>query len=81
MCEGPGRPGARLQRPNQFPAKTVRSADDIWVAAVRDWSLITERGGGGGTKRKGRGEVLPLQKGGRTNFSHAERGGAQKVVG
>ena len=47
---------------------------------IRDWSLITGRGGyktGGGGAR----EVLPLRKGGGgKSFSHAE-GGAQKVLG
>ena len=47
---------------------------------LRDWSLITGRGGG---LRNGRGacEVLPLQKGGGADFfSHAE-GGTQDVFG
>ena len=47
---------------------------------LRDWSLITGRGG----YKTGQGprEVLPLQNrgGGRTSFSHAE-GGAQQVLG
>ena len=51
---------------------------------VRDWSLITGRGGGP-TKQEGGGarEVLPLLKGGGGDgkgFSHAE-GRAQKVLG
>ena len=47
---------------------------------VRDWSLITGRGGA--TKREGGAcEVLPLRKGGGgKSFSHAE-GGAEKVLG
>ena len=47
---------------------------------IRDWSLITGRGG---YKREGGArEVLPLPKGGggTTSFSHAE-GGAHKVLG
>ena len=48
--------------------------------SLRDWSLITGRGGyktGGGGAR----EVLPLQKGGGgKSFSHPE-GGAQQVLG
>ena len=47
---------------------------------IRDWSLITGRGG----LQNGRGgacEVLPLRKGGAEKvLSHAE-GGAQKVLG
>ena len=48
---------------------------------VRDWSLITGRGG----LQNGRGgarQVLPLRKGGGggKSFRHAE-GGAQKVLG
>ena len=48
---------------------------------LRDWSLITGRGGGYKTGGGAR-EVLPLQKGGGggKSFSHAE-GGAQKVLG
>ena len=51
---------------------------------VRDWSLITGRGGGGSFKRgwvgggEGAREVL---KGGEKSFSHAERGGHQQVLG
>ena len=48
---------------------------------LRDWSLITGRGGA--TKREGGGarEVLPLEKGGGgKSFSRAE-GGAQQVLG
>ena len=48
---------------------------------VRDWSLITGRGGA--TKREGGGahEVSPIRKGGGgKSFSHAE-GGTQKVLG
>ena len=47
---------------------------------IREWSLITGRGG----LQNGRGgarEVLPLRKGGGgKSFSHSE-GGAQKVLG
>ena len=47
---------------------------------IRDWSLITGRGGGYKTGGGAR-EVLPLRKGGaEKSFSHAE-GGAQKVLG
>ena len=47
---------------------------------IRDWSLITGRGGA--TKREGGGHVkfYPYEKGGGKSFSHAE-GGAQKVLG
>ena len=46
---------------------------------VRDWSLITGRGGGYKTGGGGAREVLPLRKGGGgKSLSHAE-GGAQKV--
>ena len=49
---------------------------------LRDWSLITGRGGGA-TKWQGGGarEVLPLRKGGgKKSLRHSE-GGAQKVLG
>ena len=51
---------------------------------LREWSLITGRGGGykkgGGGVQKGRGstQVLPLQKGVRKSFSHAQGGGHKK---
>ena len=52
------------------------------VLLIRDWSLITGRGGA--TKREGGGghmKFYPCEKGGgRKKFSHAE-GGAQKVLG
>ena len=51
---------------------------------VRDWSLITRRGGGATKREGGACEVLPLRKGGGggKGFSHAEwGGGAQKVLG
>ena len=48
---------------------------------IRDWSLITGRGGlQNGRGGEGASEVLPLQKGGGKSFSHAE-GVAQKVLG
>ena len=48
---------------------------------LREWSLITGRGGGYKTGGGGAREVLPLRKGGGgKSFSHAE-GGAQKVLG
>ena len=49
----------------QVEATTEKTAQgDKRERAVRDWSLITGRGGGA-TKREGRArEVLPLQKGG-----------------
>ena len=46
---------------------------------VRDWSLITGRGGyktGGGAR-----EVLPLRKGGAQKVLAMLKGGAQKVLG
>ena len=47
---------------------------------IRDWSLITARGGA--TKREGGGHVkfYPYEKEGGKSFSHAE-GGSQKVLG
>ena len=47
-------------------------------ASLRDWSLITGRGGT--TKREGGGarEVFPLRKGGVESFGHFV-GGARKV--
>ena len=48
-------------------------------ADIRDWSLITGRGGyktGGGAH-----EVLPLRKGGAEKVLAMLKGGAQKVVG
>ena len=49
---------------------------------LRDWSLITGRGGSYKTGGGGACEVLPLQKGGGgIFFSHAEGGGgAQQVL-
>ena len=48
---------------------------------LRDWSLITGRGGG---LQNGRGggmcSFTPTKRGGAKSFSHAE-GGAQKVLG
>ena len=48
---------------------------------IRDWSLITGRGGGGATKREG-GHVkfYPYKKGGGdgNSFGHAEGGGGHK---
>ena len=53
---------------------------NVPLLILRDWSLITGRGGA--TKREGGArEVLPLQKGGaEKSFSHSE-GGAQQVLG
>ena len=49
------------------------------VKDIRDWSLITGRGG---TKREGGGHVkfYPYEKGGGKSFSHAE-GGHKKFWG
>ena len=49
---------------------------------IRDWSLITGRGGLQNGRGGGAREVLPLRKGGGggKSFSHAE-GGAQQVLG
>ena len=52
---------------------------------LREWSLITGMGGGA-TKREGGGykkaggatEVLPLQKGVRKSFSHAQGGDTKR---
>ena len=45
---------------------------------VRDWSLITGRGGGGVGLQNGRGggqvKFYPYKKGGGKSFSHAEGG-------
>ena len=55
---------------------------DLTPYPLRDWSLITGRGGG---LQNGRGvahEVLPLRKGeGGKSFSHAEGGGHKKFWG
>ena len=53
---------------------------------LRDWSLITRKGGGVTKREAGWGgacEVLPLRKrgGGRKSFSHAEGGGGHKKCG
>ena len=61
--------------PRSWPLKA-----ETFSAQVREWSLITGRGGGYTTGGGGGGqvEVLPLQKGGggcRASFSHAEGGG------
>ena len=50
---------------------------------LREWSLITGRGGatkreGGVQKGRGSTEVLPLQKGVRKSFGHAQGGGHKK---
>ena len=55
------------------------------INVLRDWSLITGRGGGA-TKTGGGGGMCnftPICKGGggRNNFSHAKGGGAQQVLG
>ena len=47
---------------------------------LRDWSLITGRGGGATKREGGHVKFYPYEKGGRKSFSHAE-GGAQKVLG
>ena len=47
---------------------------------LREWSLITGRGGA--TKREGGArEVLPLRKGGAEKVLAILKGGAQKVLG
>ena len=50
---------------------------------LRDWSLITGRGGGGLQNGRGRGahEVLPLRKRGAEKVLATLKGGAQKVSG
>ena len=50
------------------------------IEALRDWSLITRRGGGGYITRGEHVKFYPYEKGGRKRFSHAEEG-AQKVWG
>ena len=54
----------------------------LWTIHLRDWSLITGRGGGYKTGGGGAREVLPLRKGGGAEKSlcHSE-GGAQNVLG
>ena len=47
---------------------------------VRDWSLITGRGGGYKTGGGGTWSFTPTKRGGGNSFSHAE-GGAQNVLG
>ena len=49
--------------------------------AIRDWSLITGRGGGLHNGRGGAREVLPLRKGGAEKVLAILKGGAQKVLG
>ena len=46
---------------------------------VRDWSLITERGGGYKTGGGGAREVLPLRKGGAEKDLAMLKGGAQQI--
>ena len=51
---------------------------------VRDWSLITGRGRGGGYKTRGGGgacEVLPLQKGGAEKVLAMLKGGHKQFWG
>ena len=50
----------------------------IWILDIRDWSLITGRGGA--TKREGGGapEVLPLRKGGAEKVLAMLKGGHTK---
>ena len=49
--------------------------------ALRDWSLITGRGGGATKREGGAREVLPLRKGGAQKVLAMLKGGAQKVLG
>ena len=53
------------------------------INKVRDWSLITGREGGGyKTGVGGHVKFYPYERGGGgKSFSHAEGGGAQKVLG
>ena len=53
----------------------IPCCQQLYTFILRDWSLITGRGGGA-TKR----EFYPYEKGGQTKFSQAE-GGAQQVLG
>ena len=48
---------------------------------IRDWSLITGRGGGLQNGRGGAREVLPLRKGEAEKVLAMLKGGAQKVWG
>ena len=60
------------------PRAGGRTLKDYWQV-LRDWSLITGRGGGYKTGGGGACEVYLYEKGeGRKTFSHAE-GGAQQV--
>ena len=75
---------ARLQakeRSRQVRTPVTSNQHDVIVCtlAVREWSLITGRGGA--TKREGGGHVkfTPAKRGGTKSFSHAE-GRAQKVL-
>ena len=52
----------------------------IWALLLRDWSLITGRGGA--TKREGGArEVLPLRKGGAEKVLAVLKGGHKKFWG
>ena len=50
---------------------------------LRDWSLITGRGGGGATKREGVGHVkfYPYEKGGPEKVLAMRKGGNKKFWG
>ena len=58
---------------------TLQNFHIIFLNSVRDWSLITGRGGLQ-NGRGGTGSFTPTKRGGGKSFSHAE-GGAQKVLG
>ena len=83
---GRGRGAQKVPDPgfSHFVAPSLSVINDQslkpFCLALRDWSLITGRGGA--TKWEGGArEVLPLRKGGGgKSFSHAQ-GGAQKVLG
>ena len=54
-----------------------------YFAVVRDWSLITGMGGGGGlqNRRGGHMKFYPYEKGGGKSFGHSEGGGHIKFWG
>ena len=57
---------------------TIMVCNFVYII-IRDWSLITGRGGGGATNREGEYvEYYPYEKGGAKSFSHADVG-AHKV--
>ena len=48
--------------------------------SIRDWSLITGRGGGATKREGGMRSLTPTKSGCGESFSHAERGGGAQIV-